>query len=248
MTEILTVERNSPMPAWAQVMRDIRRRIEEGELESGSKMPTENELASSYGVSRITIRQALADLASEGFIDRRQGTGTFVAERAIPIQHDLQLTTHWRGRFAEAGHAATSEEIPDKEPRAVPHILLRELSAADRPGKTAYLHRLHSVDGKPIGITESWLNIDVDPALENLRLVEGSLSRALTETLNLRPAQTDNFLEVGLATFAEAQHMSTYADAPLFVVLSVSRMPDNRVLELSRTTWISNRVRFHFQS
>jgi GntR family transcriptional regulator len=248
MSETLTVERNSPLPAWAQVMRDVRRRIEEGELESGSKIPTENELASSYGVSRITVRQALAELASEGFIDRRQGTGTFVAERAIPIQHDLQLSSHWRGRFEEAGHNAMSEEIRSTETREAPHILLRELPEDARPSKTAYLPRLHSVDGKPIGITESWLNVDVDPKLEHLALLDGSLSRALEETLNLRPAATDNFLEVGLASFGEAQHLNTYADAPLFVVLSVSRTQDNQILELSRTVWISNRVRFHFQS
>ncbi|WP_196810863.1 GntR family transcriptional regulator [Arthrobacter sp. 35W] len=243
-----TVERNSPVPAWAQVMRDVRRRIEEGELKSGSRMPTENELATSYGVSRITIRQALADLASEGFVDRRQGTGTFVAQRAAPIQHDLQLTTHWRTRFADAGFDARSEQIETAPDAEVPHVLLRELEEAERPGTTVRLSRRHVVDGKAIGLTNSWVAVDRAPGIDAQPLVNGSLSQTLSEVYGVDTAKTDSFLEVGLASFAEAQLLNTYVDAPLFVVLSVSRNAENQVLELSRTIWISTQVRFHFLS
>lgn len=248
MADVSTVERNSPMPAWAQVMRDVRRRIEEGELESGSRMPTENELAISYGVSRITIRQALADLAAEGLVDRRQGTGTFVAQRAAPIQHDLQLTTHWRTRFADAGSDARSEQIESASDSTVPHVLLRELAESEIPKATVRLSRRHIVDGTAIGITDSWLATDRAPGIETQPLVNGSLSQTLGEVYGLVAAKTDSFLEVGLASFAEAKLLNTYGDAPLLVVLSVSRTAENQILELSRTIWISTQVRFHFLS
>ncbi|KRE72705.1 hypothetical protein ASG77_08555 [Arthrobacter sp. Soil762] len=211
-------------------------------------MPTENELASSYGVSRITVRQALADLAAQGFVDRRQGTGTFVAQRAIPIQHDLQLTTHWRARFAEAGFDARSEEIEPASDDPAPHVLLREVEEAERPGRTVHLRRLHVVDGRAIGITDSWVSADHAPGIGNQPLINGSLSQTLSEVCGIDAPKTESFLEVGLACVGEALLLNTYVDAPLFVVLSVSRTTDNQILEMSRAVWISAQVRFHFLS
>lgn len=63
-----------------QIKEDIRTKILSGRLQSGEKLPPEGELASSYGVSRMTLRQALVELVVEGFIYRIPGKGTFVAD------------------------------------------------------------------------------------------------------------------------------------------------------------------------
>src|SRR5438309_1064492 len=98
------IDRSSPLPAWAQVVQNLRRQIETGRLPGGERLPSEAELAAIFQLSRITIRQALSRLSSDGMIERRQGVGTFVIPRRVAVQHDLSLSSSWRQRFREEGH------------------------------------------------------------------------------------------------------------------------------------------------
>ena len=66
---------------WAQVAADIRGDIESGQLRPGAKLPNELELAEMYGVARLTVRRAIADLVEAGYLVVLRGRGTFVVER-----------------------------------------------------------------------------------------------------------------------------------------------------------------------
>lgn len=68
-------------PLYYQIYRDLRQRIESSEYTEGTQVPTESELEKEYGVSRITSKRALGQLAREGFIERIPGRGSFVRSR-----------------------------------------------------------------------------------------------------------------------------------------------------------------------
>ena len=82
-------------PIYLQLERLLRTAIGEGRLSDSEALPAERDLASHYGISRITVRKALAELEREGLVVRRRGMGTFVAKgRALPpstfpFQEDL---------------------------------------------------------------------------------------------------------------------------------------------------------------
>jgi GntR family transcriptional regulator len=76
------IDRRKPEHLWSQVAGDIRADIDAGRLVSGDKLPGELELAEQYGVARLTVRHAVADLADAGYVVVLRGRGTFVAERA----------------------------------------------------------------------------------------------------------------------------------------------------------------------
>ena len=69
---------NPSIPLWYQLADLLRARISAGQLPLGSRLPTERRLAEQYGVSLITVRQALASLADDSMIRRERGRGTFV--------------------------------------------------------------------------------------------------------------------------------------------------------------------------
>ncbi len=71
------------VPLYYQLAGILREHIVSGKYHPGDRLPTEEALAKDYDVSRITIRQALADLEKEGFIKREAGRGTFVSDRRI---------------------------------------------------------------------------------------------------------------------------------------------------------------------
>jgi DNA-binding GntR family transcriptional regulator len=75
------IDRRKPQHLWSQVAGDIRADIDAGRLVPGDKLPGELELAAQYGVARLTVRHAVADLADSGYVVVLRGRGTFVAER-----------------------------------------------------------------------------------------------------------------------------------------------------------------------
>ncbi|MBI3962513.1 MAG: GntR family transcriptional regulator, partial [Deinococcus sp.] len=83
--------RDSVIPLYYQLKELLRERIEAGEWEPGNQIPTEEELCERYKVSRITVREAIQGLVSEGLLYRQQGRGTFVAK--AKIQQGLQRLT-----------------------------------------------------------------------------------------------------------------------------------------------------------
>jgi GntR family transcriptional regulator len=77
------LDRTSSVPLYHQLLELFHQYIQEGVWQPGQRIPTENELSKKYGVSKITVRQALAILAKEGRIERHAGRGTFVTERGF---------------------------------------------------------------------------------------------------------------------------------------------------------------------
>lgn len=99
----MRLRRHSGTPLYRQVEQELRRRIEDGELGPGDRLPTEADLAAQLCVNRLTVRQALGGLTRAGTLQTRQGVGTFVAERGPtaeitirPEQHDVRAeSAYW---------------------------------------------------------------------------------------------------------------------------------------------------------
>jgi GntR family transcriptional regulator len=93
--------RTEGIPQYVKIRESLREMIVSGELERGQKLPSEGELATQYGVSRMTVRQGTSDLINEGLLYRRHGVGTFVTLPHIERDHS-RLTnffedSHLRG-------------------------------------------------------------------------------------------------------------------------------------------------------
>ena len=87
----------SAVPLYQQVMDDLKGEIARGVYAAGSRIPSEMELAKSYGVGRITVRRAIEELSRAGYLNRQQGRGTFVCapklKRKIVQKGDVQSFT-----------------------------------------------------------------------------------------------------------------------------------------------------------
>ncbi len=94
---------------YQQVMRTLRERIEHGEYQVGDRLPSETELAAALGVSRPTLRQALARLESEGLLRRIKGSGTFVSQPKLLHESTSFLAGYYQE--AEQHHRTLRTEV-----------------------------------------------------------------------------------------------------------------------------------------
>jgi len=83
-----TLSKSDGVALYVKVRETIRDQIQSGILEPGHKLPSEDELAAKFGVSRMTVRQGISDLTEEGMLYRRQGIGTFVTQFHVKRDHD----------------------------------------------------------------------------------------------------------------------------------------------------------------
>jgi len=118
---VVTIERGELLSR--QVEEALRDRIREGSLAPGGQLPPENELATSYGVSRATVRAALANLQREGTVVRRQGAGTYITHAASYL--DSRMEEMWNcedmiralGCQPGIGWLEYEESLPDAQAR-----------------------------------------------------------------------------------------------------------------------------------
>jgi GntR family transcriptional regulator len=129
-------------------------------LQPGAAIPSERALIAEYGVSRITVREALGQLVNEGYLTRVRGKGTFVAHR--PVHSTLHLAS-FTEEMRALGHVPTTVVLV-RESKRPPAESLAALQLHD--GETAFhLKRLRLADGAPVSIDDAWLSGRAFPGL-----------------------------------------------------------------------------------
>jgi GntR family histidine utilization transcriptional repressor len=107
---------------YARIKRHVMQRIESGQWASATRVPSENQLAAEFGVSRMTARRALLDLAQEGWLVRSQGLGTFVADRK-PVMSMLEVR-NIADEIAQRGHSYACRVMKLEELRATEAVAM----------------------------------------------------------------------------------------------------------------------------
>lgn len=239
------VDRGSPLPVYFQIAVDLRRRIDAGEWPAHQRISPELKLAQEYEVSRVTVRQALAQLVKDDLLERRRGSGTYLREQRRPLVYDLNLTvgslaSRWHDadfdNRAEVIEAGVVDPVPDE---------LRHRLQLRRTDTVVYLLRRVFINGRATVLYRSWFNSTLVPGLASSERLQGSLSHVLTEEYGLTPARSESELEVVRATREELLLLQVASDVPLVVVTATTYLADGRPLEYSQLAWIGDSVRFH---
>ncbi len=142
-----------PQPLYAKIKDTLRARILDGTYAPHSQMPSEHELCALFGVSRITVRQALGDLQKEGLVFRLHGKGTFVSKPKA-----FQNVTSLQG-FAEAmssmGYEIVNQLRSFRVVKASRHVAQKlRLAEGDN---VVEIHRVRLLNREPVSLELTWV-------------------------------------------------------------------------------------------
>ena len=132
-----------------------------GAVDPGDALPTEQSLCEQFGVSRITVRRALADLADEGLIERRHGVGSFVLDSPSIRQREVGGSYMDGLRQVEF---ETEVEVVEFGFRGVPRAVVELLGPCDRMLYSLRVRRARRT-GEPLMTTETWLPVELAGAV-----------------------------------------------------------------------------------
>jgi GntR family transcriptional regulator len=176
----VTLDRDGPIPLWAQVLGDLRSRLARGEFTG--RFPGDEELRDAYGVSRHTVREAVRRLQAEGVIERGRGRGTFVTntviEQPLGALYSLFRSVEAQG-FVQRSIVRYLEERRDEE---AAKVLGR---APDEP--LVYLERLRLADDQPVVLDCSWLPASLARPLLQVDFARTALYHELQARCGLKP-------------------------------------------------------------
>jgi GntR family transcriptional regulator len=214
--------------------------IATGQIAPGDRLPTEQDLSAWLGVSRMTLRHALAELAQRGLVTRTVGRsgGTFVAEPKV--EQDLTVLAGFSEQLRRHGLVAGARVLAAAEIPASPAAAAAlDISAGD---PVYEVRRLRLAGGLPILIEHSLFPAALCPGMLDLRL-DGSLYELLEEKYGQRPHRAKESLEPVSAGVREAEALGVAEGAPLMLVERTAYAQSGLPLEFARDLFRGDRTR-----
>ncbi|HEX5289074.1 MAG TPA: GntR family transcriptional regulator [Streptosporangiaceae bacterium] len=196
-------------PKYLRIYTELRDRIIGGQWPAGSSLPAQRELADEFGVSMMTLRQALQLLADEGLVGTRHGLGTYVTPR---FAHDLGHLRSFASDLAAQGAEVTTRLL-DAAEVAPPDAVGARLGG---PARVLRLRRLRLVGGRPVILQASYLPVPLPGGLDP-RDLAGPGDRGLytqLEERGLAVARAAETISPAVLTAADARDLGRPAGSP----------------------------------
>lgn len=237
------IDRESPVPVYFQVAADLKLRISNGEWEVNGQLASESELIEQYDISRVTLRQALAELEKDGIIKRSRGKRAVINQNPSQFIHELKYSLV-NGKYETESDHPMHAEMLDVKIIPEPYDFVADALKLKKGQTALYFKRLFYCDNKPIAIGRSWVPYDLVPNLEKEGFINNSLTQTISERYHLNVVHVDDILETVRASLADSQLLNSTYDTPLISIKGLSYLDTGRPLEYSQTFWLGDRVRF----
>lgn len=229
-----------PVPLYQQLKQALKDEIERGVYKPGDRLPSEPDLIREYGISRITVRQALDELEGEGLIVRRHGKGTYVAERRI--EHQLVRLTDFVEDMERAGQNPSSRVLAFEQVEASAPIcdLLRLAEGAE----VMRVDRLRLANGQPVAYDTTWLPLRFGQLLVGRELTRETIYHIL-ETRYAVPILSGTFtITAADASPSIAEALEVVDGAALLVIQRVSYTSKDEPVYLQKRYYRPDRVQY----
>lgn len=215
-------------PVYIRIQDDLAARISAGEYPAGSRIPSESALAERYGVTRMTVRQAVDGLVFNGVVSRRQGSGTYVVQ--VPTVHrPLNRLTGFTEDVRNQGHVTSTSELSRSQKE--PPDDVRDFLQLDEGAHTVRLERLRYLDDEPVALHQVWLPLSLAPDLAREPLPRHSLYAVLEEDYGIRLGHARQRITAVAAEAWHAKHLAVPIAAPLLLAQRQTFDDTNRPVE-----------------
>jgi GntR family transcriptional regulator len=213
----MALDKASAQPLYLQLEALVRGWIDSGEVQQGDRIPSEMDLAETYGISRMTARRAIDTLVIEGLLFRQPGKGTFVAEpkMAWPGPTVFSFSTAMRA----LGLTVTTTVLDLRLIPATPRIA-NDLRIPKQQ-RVILLRRLRHVENEPMAIHISYIPPGPFVRLLDEDLTSRPLNKVMEEISGLRIVASQDYVEATLARPDEAKLLRIRQGAPVLLIRGV---------------------------
>jgi DNA-binding GntR family transcriptional regulator len=226
-------------PLWLQLKHALHD-VVAFELKPGERLPSESELCAHYGVSRITVRQAITALVNEGLLRRRQGRGTYVLSPRLtePLADPERfLTSGFDGEDRKNITVFSAETVPAAD------WIAAKLGIS--PGDDVHkIRKVLAAEGVRLAFRTTFVPKRLAPDLLD-RDLASSLHALMERLYRLHPTRTDETIEFIVADDFRAEMLHVPLGHPLVLVERLLSLESGETTDCSRAYYRADRFRFH---
>ncbi len=216
-------------PLYAVLQGRIEAAIRDGRLKPGDSLPAEREIAARTGLSRVTVRRAIADLVRQGLLVQRRGSGTYVARPVERFEMGLSQLTSFSSDMARRGRDSSSQILSAATGPAAPEEMMAlGLGAAEQ---VARIERVRWSGGMPMALERSVLSAEVLP---DPSAMGGSLY-AYLRARDLLPVRAVQRMSAVNLTAAEADLLQMAPGAAGLKIERVAYLSGGKAVEFTRS-------------
>jgi GntR family transcriptional regulator len=233
------LDKDSDVPLYQQLKRLIITSVQNGILQPDLRLLSERELSEALGISRLTVRHALSELARSGWLEISACKGAYV--RCPKLEQGTNQLMGLTEDMRRRGHAVSSQILEAALIPAASSPLL--VPGLDR-GDLVLLERLRLVDGEPLGIERSYLPHRLCPGILNLDLADNSLYRILREQYRIRPLRAEQTYEAVTTGKRESALLGIAEGTPALSLQRIVYLRTEEVIEYGWAWYRGDRYRF----
>lgn len=241
MSEEFTIDKNSNSPIYEQIYRCIKNRIETGVYKIGDVIPSESDMQKDFGVSRITVRRAIADLEHDGFVKKRRGAGTVVEPKKT--ERDLSIFTSFSGSAKAKGARPGSIILQLRLMRA--NVKVAEKLRISCDDLVYFLKRLRLINGRIIGLNESYIRRDLGFEISREDFDTNTSLYEYLEQKGIRLGSADETMEARRSTAELRRDLFMDEDNPVMHKERVTYDADGRPIEFSENNYMAETYKYY---
>lgn len=243
------LQEHSPLPVYRQIEQFLRDQIERGELQIGERLPSEAELCKRWGISRITVRQALVELQRDSLVERVPGKGTFIRNQRPPVKRLTRLSGF--GENMRALGLQPGYETLNAQTESVSDEVIARLQ--DTGSSAFVVERTLMAGSEPVGFHRSYLPLWLvghmpEGSLTKQALGSGSLYQAI-EKAGVEINRADEAVEPKIVEKEEASSLGLEEGSLALqvkrTVFDTNQRPVEYVILVYRPDRYSYRVQLH---
>jgi GntR family transcriptional regulator len=227
-------------PLYARVESALGERIAAGALAPGDRLPSEDELAAEFAVSRTTVRSAIQSLLQRGLVEIRRGRGTFVA--APKIVQELTNLTGFVEDMEALGREATAKLLDQRaipaDPAVARHLMMTQGTPVTR------IRRVRLADGMPLSYDETFLPTDLGEKIVADNLETEPIFALLERKYETPLVEAEYQLEAVVADAAIAEALRVPTGSPIFLIERTSYAVGGRAVDYERLHYRGDQIRF----
>ncbi len=240
---VTALNRKNRLPLYYQLKNLIEARIDSGEWKPDTQLPSERELCDEFKISRITVRQAIAELVTEGRLVRAHGRGTFVARPQVEqrLSRLTGFTQDMQARGQRAGAQVLQLEALVSPPSTARALQIQ----AGEP--VILLRRLRLADGEPMAVEAAYLldRLCHDILTENLE--NRSLYKLLNEAFGLMAVRAEQQLRAIACPGPEAKLLGIRKGGPVLHIHRTTFNQDDAPFEHVESFYRGDKYVFYAQ-
>ena len=230
------------LPVYYQIKQAIKGWIVNKQFGPGEKIPSENELAERFKVSRLTVRQAIGQLSQEGFLLTRRGEGTFVTldERLVN-----SLSSELIGFMEDLFYQVTRAKAKFVQVRQIeaPKPIREKLELGD-PADIVEIKRVRFLEEKPLTFSVNHLPLEIGTKIREADLYKKPLLQVLEQELGIRFGEALQTIEACFADSEVSDRLMIPSGSPILFVERVMYDEKHKPIEIFQSSYRGDLYKF----